>query len=161
MPELYNYVTEETCEVNDNWREFIPQYPSAQNLYDEHISMGRTPEEALYIVMKVIQNADTDDSLTDNQFWAPVYNKDGDKFITAYIDHTFKDKDEAYKTGFGFGIMEGIILGFRFTGEIIKVDLKNFSHFDAKIGRLEVYIFAGPNYDRLDAEFMERRKAGG
>ena len=81
---------------------------------------------------------------------APIFEKDGNRFIAPYRDFVGKNEKEAWEIGIGASLVECIIWGARFTGDTCPVtdDLRGY---EAKLNGATVALISGPLYDELDA----------
>ena len=60
-----NQRTGEWESFNGNWKDYLPQYPEAFAIFDIHIRMGKTPQEAALDVMQTYLGiADTQQEAT-------------------------------------------------------------------------------------------------
>jgi hypothetical protein len=82
----------------------------------------------------------------------PIFvDRNGNYFITMYSDHRSEDESEAFRIGFGVSIVEGILLGFKFTNECLEVTKETqLQYAKGKLGVLEVALLYGPEFDSLE-----------
>jgi len=81
------------------------------------------------------------------QKWVPVFEKDGHELVVLTEDFAGKDAEEAHKIGWGGALVEGVILGMRFTTKVREVDVSNFPHRAAMLGGVPVALISGPLFD--------------
>lgn len=79
--------------------------------------------------------------------YAPVFEKDGTRFIVATLDWVGDTEEKAWQIAIG-GLPEQIILGFRWTKEIVSIT-SPMPHGTATLGGLPVAILSGPLFVTL------------
>ena len=90
----------------------------------------------------------TDNPLVEHGKYSPLYEKmdTGDVFIICTADQASDDEDEAWKIGWGTSFVEGVLLGFRFTGKSVNTD-PPLMHFTGRIAGMPVAIVSGALFD--------------
>ena len=84
-----------------------------------------------------------------NQF-APVFEKDGNEFLVCHRSFASIDDKGAWEIGVGASLVECILWGAKFTGEICEVT-DNTRGYEAHLQGALVAIISGPLYDELAA----------
>ena len=79
--------------------------------------------------------------------FVPVFEKDDNRLFVTLEDFIAHTESEAMKIGYGAMFVEGLVLGMRFTGEVIEIDTKSVVHVCATLGALPVAIIGGPLFD--------------
>jgi len=80
--------------------------------------------------------------------WCPVFVKDENEFIIQYEDLVFSDESTAWKAGWGTSLVEGVLLGFVFTGRSVDVE-QGLINRRSKLGGMPVAVIAGPLVDEV------------
>lgn len=82
-------------------------------------------------------------------FYTPIFEKDGNKF--AVCNWLAKTEEEAIQIALG-AILEAVLLGFTYTGEVKKVyENTHVPYAPATLGYLSVAIFEGPIFNEFSA----------
>ena len=76
----------------------------------------------------------------------PIYEKDDNKFFVIASQFVGKDRDEAMNIGWGSMLVECILLGMKFTNEIMEVDPDNLPHVKAGLGPYQIGVVEGPMF---------------
>lgn len=79
--------------------------------------------------------------------FAPVFEKDGNRFIFLFEGTIGVDEEEAYKIGVGIAFVEGILTGSDPTWESVNVD--GLLNVEANLGSYPVAIIGGPLFDQV------------
>ena len=85
--------------------------------------------------------------------YAPVFVKNDHKFIIPYEGFsTEEDESTAKEIGWGTTLVEGVIYGFKFAGEVITITNEQIPNIPGNLGPMDVYIIAGPAFDEVRAK---------
>ena len=83
--------------------------------------------------------------------YCPVYEKDGNRLIVVTKEFVGKDEEQAKHIGWGSMLVECILLGMKYTGDIITIDVE-VPHISADLGGVPVAIVSGPVFDEQEAK---------
>lgn len=94
----------------------------------------------------------------------PIFEKDGNQFVIPAPSTCGDSENEAWEIGIGFGLVEGVQYGCKFTGQSMAVEVGedgkgNFPHRKASFGPFAVCIVAGPLFDEAAQNAPERAEA--
>ena len=85
--------------------------------------------------------------------FAPVFTKDGNRFIVCNKDYISDCRTGATEIGIGVLFGEAIVYNFKWLDqEVIELDMKNTTHISAELGRLPIAILSGPIFDKMEEE---------
>ena len=80
--------------------------------------------------------------------FVPIYEKDEDKFFIIAPDFVGKSSEEARQIGLGSMLVECILWGIDYTGEVREIDPDNIPHRKASLGTVgTVGVISGPLFD--------------
>ncbi|MBA7539994.1 hypothetical protein ES705_32283 [subsurface metagenome] len=78
--------------------------------------------------------------------FCPVFEKDDNRFIVPYDDCTGETPNDALMIGWGMMLVECIIWGARFAGDILDVG-EELPHLKAELSGAKVFLIGGPMFD--------------
>jgi hypothetical protein len=81
--------------------------------------------------------------------FVPVFEKDGNRLLLCPGRFWVELEEEALRIGYGSVLVECILLGMKFIGEVIEVDPNNTKHVRASIDNVPVAIISGPSFDQV------------
>jgi len=81
--------------------------------------------------------------------FAPIFEKNSDRFILRLEDYIAEDHNGAWEIGWGIALVEGVIMGFKFTSETIEIE-GEVPHVPANLGGWPVAVLSGPTFDCND-----------
>ena len=82
--------------------------------------------------------------------YCPVFEKDGNRLIVRTEEFVGKDEEQARHIGWGAMLVECIILGMEYTGDIIDIE-SDILHVPCDLGGVPVAILSGPVFDEQEA----------
>jgi hypothetical protein len=82
--------------------------------------------------------------------FAPVFEKDGNRFIFRLADGIGEDEEEAQKIGVGLAFVEGIFTGSKPTWESVNVE--NLRHLEGVLGGYPIALISGPLFDEAEKQ---------
>lgn len=86
--------------------------------------------------------------------YCPVYEKEGNRLIVVTEEFVGNDEEQAKQIGWGSMLVECILLGMKYTGDIINID-GEIPHISANLGGVPVAIFSGPVFDEHEQSQSE------
>jgi len=78
--------------------------------------------------------------------YTPIYKKDDYTFIVFTPDHDCKNRDDAFSQGCGFSLIEGMLCGFKFTGDIAEID-GGILHRSAELAGMRIGLLSGKLFE--------------
>lgn len=95
----------------------------------------------------------------NDPIFVPIFEKDGNRFFILSPDFKASDEYEAMWIGWGSMLVECILLGMEFKGEVIEIDPHNTPHRTGKIivngnhdSPIEIAIISGKAFDEVHQE---------
>ena len=81
--------------------------------------------------------------------YCPVFEKDNNRLIVVTEGFVGKDEEQARHIGWGAMLVECILMGMKYTGDILNID-GEIPHISADLGGVPVAILSGPVFDEQE-----------
>ena len=92
----------------------------------------------------------------------PIFEKDGNRLFVLAESFLGQDKEEARKIGWGASLVECVLMGMRFTGDVMSIDAPDgkfaIPHRRATLAGTTCCVIAGPLFD--EANTSNQAEAG-
>jgi len=81
--------------------------------------------------------------------YCPIFEKDNNRLIVVTEEFVGEDEEQARHIGWGSMLVECILMGMKYTGDILNID-GEIPHIAADLGGVPIAILSGPVFDEQE-----------